>query len=96
MTLHSTAVPSGWSGRTPGEKWSRTVPHTDVEAEILAFLRSEQDGYYRGDFDALVDHWHHGPVRPALFRGRSRFRIHTVGTNFCPSSKKVSSISAKF
>jgi hypothetical protein len=64
------------------------VPHTDVEAEILAFLRSEQDSYYRGDFDALVDHWHHGPVRPALFQAASRFPIHTGWDELLPRFKE--------
>jgi hypothetical protein len=60
------------------------VPHTDVEAEILAFLRSEQDSYRA---TALVDHWHHGPKCAALFR-RSRSRIHTGWDELLPRFKE--------
>jgi DNA-binding CsgD family transcriptional regulator len=65
------------------------VPHTDVEAEILAFLRSEQDSYYRGDFDAFVDHWHHGPeVRRIVSGPQVGSRIHTGWDELLPRFKE--------
>ncbi len=53
------------------------MERTDEHAEILAFLRSEQDSYYRGDFDAFITHWHHGPeVRRILSGPDVGTRIH--------------------
>lgn len=39
------------------------------EEEIIEFLRSEQDSYFRGDFEAFVDHWHHGPQVRRILSG---------------------------
>jgi DNA-binding CsgD family transcriptional regulator len=65
------------------------LPHTAVEAEILAFLRSEQDSYYRGDFDAFVDHWHHGPeVRRIVSGPQVGSRVHMGWDELRPSFKE--------
>ncbi|MEY8098508.1 helix-turn-helix transcriptional regulator [Falsihalocynthiibacter sp. S25ZX9] len=54
------------------------MPFTDEEEEILTFLRSEQESYYHGDFDAFVDHWHHGPeVRRIISGPQVGTRIHS-------------------
>ncbi len=58
-------------------KDDRSMPYSEEETEILAFLRSEQASYYRGDFDAFADHWHHGPeVRRIVSGPQSGTRIH--------------------
>ena len=49
------------------------MPNSEEE-EVLAFLRSEQDSYFRGDFDAFANHWHHGPEVRRILSG------HNVGT----------------
>jgi len=50
---------------------------SDAEEEVLAFLRSEQETYYRGDFEAFISHWHHGPeVRRILSGPQVGTRIH--------------------
>ena len=68
-----------------GNNWSRAVPHTGDETEILAFLRSEQDSYYRGDFDAFIDHWHHGPeVRRVVSGPQVGSRVHTGWDELLP------------
>ena len=47
------------------------------DEEIMTFLRSEQDAYYRGDFEAFIRHWHHGPeVRRILSGPQVGTRIH--------------------
>ncbi len=47
------------------------------DEEIMEFLRSEQESYYRGDFDAFIRHWHHGPaVRRILSGPRAGTRVH--------------------
>ncbi|MFK8036281.1 MAG: LuxR C-terminal-related transcriptional regulator [Hyphomicrobiales bacterium] len=47
------------------------------EEEVLDFLQSEQDAYYSGDFEAFIDHWHHGPeVRRILAGPQVGTRIH--------------------
>ena len=43
--------------------------YSKVESEIIAFLRSEQDAYYRGDVDAFLDHWHQGPETRRIVSG---------------------------
>ena len=53
------------------------MPKSSQDDEIMAFLRSEQDSYYRGDFDAFVAHWHHGPeVRRILSGPHEGTRVH--------------------
>ena len=42
---------------------------SDEDEEILAFLRSEQDAYYRGDFEAFISHWHQGPETHRMISG---------------------------
>lgn len=55
------------------------------EQEVLAFLRSEQDSYYRGDFEAFADHWHHGPqVRRMLSGPQIGTRINTGWDELLP------------
>ena len=50
---------------------------TAEDQEIMDFLRSEQVSYYRGDFEAFVDHWHHGPeVRRIISGPQPGTRIH--------------------
>ena len=47
------------------------------DREIMAFLRSEQASYYRGDFDAFKQHWRHGPeVRRILSGPNTGTRVH--------------------
>ena len=47
------------------------------EEEILDFLRSEQDAFYRGDFEAFIDHWHQGPEVRQIISGPSvGTRVH--------------------
>lgn len=47
------------------------------DKEILEFLRSEQAAYYRGDFEAFIRHWHHGPeVRRILSGPHAGTRVH--------------------
>lgn len=45
------------------------MPFTEEQEELLAFLRSEQESFYRGDFEAFVDHWHHGPEVRRIISG---------------------------
>lgn len=53
------------------------MPFSDEEEEILAFLLSERDSYYRGDFEVFAGHWHHGPeVRRILSGPQVGTRIH--------------------
>lgn len=54
------------------------MPFSDEEEEVLGFLRSEHESYYRGDFEAFVDHWHHGPeVRRILSGPHVGTRCHS-------------------
>ncbi|CTQ56382.1 Bacterial regulatory proteins, luxR family [Roseibium album] len=47
------------------------------DEEIMRFLRSEQDAYYRGDFEAFIRHWHHGhEVRRILSGPQVGTRVH--------------------
>lgn len=63
----------------------RSLPFSDEEEEVLAFLRSEQESYYRGDFDAFIDHWHHGPeVRRILSGPQVGTRVHTGWEQLLP------------
>ena len=56
---------------------------SDEEEELLAFLRSEQESYYRGDFAAFAQHWHHGPeVRRMTSGPRVGTRIHVGWDEF--------------
>ena len=57
---------------------SIALPKLDPEEkEILAFLRSEQESYYRGDFDAFIAHWHHGPETRRFLSGpKVGTRVH--------------------
>jgi hypothetical protein len=53
------------------------MTYSDEEEEVLAFLRSEQECFYRGDFDAFAAHWHHGPeVRRMISGPRPGTRVH--------------------
>lgn len=66
----------------PGSKCARVqgrlMPFSDEEEEVLRFLRSEHESYYRGDFDAFVNHWHHGPeVRRILSGPHVGTRCHS-------------------
>lgn len=62
---------------------------SDEEEEVLAFLRSEQESYYRGDFDAFADHWHHGPeVRRILSGPQIGTRVHTGWDELLPGVKE--------
>lgn len=47
----------------------QTVTYSDEDEEILAFLKSEQASYYRGDFEAFTAHWHHGPETRRIVSG---------------------------
>jgi DNA-binding CsgD family transcriptional regulator len=61
------------------------MPLSGEEEEILAFLRSEQECFYRGDFDAFLDHWHHGPeVRRIISGPEVGTRIHTGWEDLLP------------
>ena len=53
------------------------MPFTQQQEEVLAFLRSEHASYYRGDFEAFIDHWHHGPEVRRILSGPH------VGTRVC-------------
>ncbi|MCR9135879.1 MAG: LuxR C-terminal-related transcriptional regulator [Alphaproteobacteria bacterium] len=54
------------------------MPLSAEEEEVQAFLRSEHESYYRGDFDTFISHWHHGPeVRRILSGPRVGTRIHS-------------------
>lgn len=51
---------------------------TAEEEEILSFLRSEQQSYYRGDYEAFAAHWHHGPeVRRIVSGPQVGSRLHS-------------------
>lgn len=53
------------------------MTRTAEDKEIINFLRSEQESYYRGDFEAFIRHWHHGPeVRRILSGPQVGTRIH--------------------
>lgn len=61
------------------------MPHSKEEKEILDFLWSENEAYYRGDFDAFTDHWHHGPeVRRILSGPRVGTRVHCGWKDLLP------------
>ena len=61
----------------------------DEHQEILDFLRSEQDSYYRGDYDAFIAHWHHGPeVRRILSGPDTGTRIHIGWNDLCAKFKE--------
>lgn len=54
------------------------MPLSAEDQEVLDFLRSEHESYYRGDFDTFISHWHHGPeVRRILSGPRVGTRIHS-------------------
>ena len=76
MNTHSRALHISDTNTYPDTERERTVPSD--EEEILEFLRSEQDAFYHGDFDAFIDHWHHGPeVRCLLSGPHVGTRVHT-------------------
>lgn len=59
------------------------------KAEILEFLRSEQDAYYHGDFEAFIDHWHHGPEVVRMVSGpHVGTRIHRGWDQLLPRFKE--------
>lgn len=59
------------------------------EEEILEFLRSEQDAYYHGDFDAFIDHWHHGPEVTRMVSGpHVGTRVHRGWDQLLPRFKE--------
>lgn len=61
----------------------------DVEEEILKFLRSEQDAFYQGDFEAFIDHWHQGPeVRRIVSGPHVGTRIHRGWDELLPRFKE--------
>ena len=63
--------------RNPSFGSEACLSYSDEEEELLAFLRSEQARYYRGDFDAFISHWHHGPeVRRIISGPKTGTRIH--------------------
>lgn len=65
------------------------MPYSDEEKEILAFLRSEQESYYRGDFEAFIKHWHHGPeVRRILSGPQVGTRVHRGWKELLPRFKE--------
>jgi len=60
------------------------MPTTDDKREILDFLYSEQESYYRGDFEAFADHWHHGPETRRLISGpQVGTRVHIGWDELC-------------
>jgi DNA-binding CsgD family transcriptional regulator len=66
--------PSGKPARRQGEQ----VAFSEEEDEVMTFLRSEQESYYRGDFEAFIAHWHHGPeVRRIVSGPQVGTRAHT-------------------
>lgn len=57
--------------------------------EILEFLRSEQDAYYHGDFEAFIDHWHHGPEVTRMVSGpHVGTRVHRGWDQLLPRFKE--------
>ena len=59
-----------------GGAWQE-MSFSKEEQEVIAFLRSEHESYYRGDFDAFIAHWHHGPeVRRIISGPRTGTRVH--------------------
>ena len=59
------------------------------EDEILEFLRSEQDAYYHGDFEAFIAHWHHGPEVTRMVSGpHVGTRIHRGWDQLLPRFKE--------
>lgn len=78
MQAHSTPCGAGLhpAKRVNEQHWSMSF--SDAEQEVLDFLRSEQESYYSGDFDAFVEHWHHGPeVRRVLSGPQVGTRVNT-------------------
>lgn len=62
---------------------------SEDEKEILDFLRSEQDAYYRSDFDAFVKHWHQGPETTRILTGPLvGTRIHRGWDELGPAFKE--------
>jgi len=65
------------------------MPDTPDHAEIIAFLKSEQAAYYRGDFEAFIAHWHHGPeVRRILSGPNVGTRMHMGWDELLPKFKE--------
>lgn len=65
------------------------MPYSKEEEEILAFLRSEHESYYRGDFEAFIEHWHHGPeVRRIVSGTQVGTRIHRGWQELLPRFKE--------
>ena len=59
------------------------------EEEILEFLRSEQDAYYQGDFEAFIEHWHHGPEVTRMISGpHVGTRVHRGWDQLLPRFKE--------
>ena len=59
------------------------------EEEILEFLKSEQDAFYHGDFEAFKEHWHHGPEVVRMVSGpHVGTRIHRGWDALLPRFKE--------
>lgn len=68
-----------------GRLEDRLISYSDEEEEVLAFLRSEHESYYRGDFHAFAEHWHHGPeVRRIVSGPQVGTRVHTGWEELLP------------
>lgn len=67
----------------------RQITPSPEEQEILAFLRSEQESYYRGDFETFTAHWHHGPeVRRIVSGPQVGTRVHRGWQELAPRFKE--------
>lgn len=65
------------------------MPYSDEEEEILGFLRSEQESYYRGDFEAFAAHWHQGPETRRIISGpQVGTRVHVGWEELLPRLKE--------
>ena len=66
-----------------------TEQFSPEQQEVLDFLRSEHISYYRGDYDAFADHWHHGPeVRRILSGPVVGTRVHVGWAELEPRFKE--------
>lgn len=83
MNTHSKAFHINVASMCTDKGWERSL--SDDEEEILEFLRSEQDAYYQGDFEAFIDHWYHGPeVRRIVSGPHVGTRIHRGWDDLLP------------
>ena len=51
-----------------GENGQPLEVSSDVQ-EVIDFLSSEQEAFYRGDIESFLDHWHHGPETRKMLSG---------------------------